>query len=912
MDIKKLKLSRKPSTLSPKGSIDDLQGGNLEGWAAQIGINEPLVVAAYTSEGELLGYGKADQLREDLLEHGVNEGYHGFSIAINEDNLSPGSEIVLKDYITHKTIQTNSYVTPTYDKQLSVSVDSVIKNRLNFTVTSSVAIGTAVLRFSHKGIAFCDHAIESDSTHLSDHIWLPAVLLNGHENQVDIHVVGAHDRAGWGIVNSDPILTPSEYLTHSNTSQSFISRQAGADWRYESLVLQLDNCGGDASAIDRITTAHRVLVESHEGRKYYPKLSLPFCKQPQFSIIIPGYNKFELTYHAIASIILSYNECSYEVIIADDCSTDETSEAENLIENIVISRNKDNLRFLRSCNKASRLAKGNFIVFLNNDTEVKSHWLDALYEQHAIDESIGLTGSKLLNLDGTLQEAGGIVWGNGEPWNAGRNENPFAPEWNYAREVDYLTGAAMCIKADVWKEVGGFSDEFAPCYYEDADLAFKVREAGYRTVYVPHSEVIHFEGQSHGTDLKKGLKAYQKVNEKTFRAKWFKQFRNRVKPSLTELQLEKDRNIEQRVLVLDYAIPQPNQDAGSYAAVEEMKLMRALGFKVTFVPDNLAHMGKFNRQLEALGIEVLTVPFYVSVRDVLERRLDEMDAVYITRYSVAEKYIDVIKAKGKPVIFNNADLHFLREIRAAITAEDEELLTSALQTKKAELAVCKKADAILCYNDKEHAVITSHIYESDKLFITPWVLGERQFKTPIDEREGITFLGGFNHMPNIEAVLFLVEEVMPKVLASNPDIKLYVYGSKMPESISKLETENIKMVGFAESLDDVFNNHKLFVAPLLSGAGIKGKVLEAMAYGTPSVVTDVAAEGTGLVNNVNAVITNNASDFAAAIVDLYSDNEKCQNFSEATRILSADKFSRSSGLAKFREIFESVGLYTTR
>ena len=167
-------------------------------------------------------------------------------------------------------------------------------------------------------------------------------------------------------------------------------------------------------------------------------------------------------------------------------------------------------------------------------------------------------------------------------------------------------------------------------------------------------------------------------------------------------------------------------------------------------------------------------------------------------------------------------------------------------------------------------------------------------------------------MPNIEAVLFLVEEVMPKVLASNPDITLYVYGSKMPESISKLETENIKMVGFAESLDDVFNNHKLFVAPLLSGAGIKGKVLEAMAYGTPSVVTDVAAEGTGLVSNVNAVITNNASDFAAAIVDLYSDNEKCQNFSEATRNLSADKFSRSSGLAKFKEIFESVGLYTTR
>ena len=188
-----------------------------------------------------------------------------------------------------------------------------------------------------------------------------------------------------------------------------------------------------------------MLVEGYQGRKVYPSFSLPKVESPEASIIIPAYNKFELTYHCIASVFLAYNKTSFEVILADDCSTDETAKAEEIIGNLVVSRNDENLRFLKSCNKASELAKGDYIVFLNNDTEVKSHWLDELVAQHKADELVGLTGSKLLNLDGTLQEAGGIVWATGEPWNAGRNSNPFDPAWNYVREVDYVTGAAMCV-----------------------------------------------------------------------------------------------------------------------------------------------------------------------------------------------------------------------------------------------------------------------------------------------------------------------------------------------------------------------------------------------------------------------------------------------------------------------------------
>nr|WP_242426221.1 glycosyltransferase [Vibrio sp. qd031] len=712
------------------------------------------------------------------------------------------------------------------------------------------------------------------------------------------------------------IQTPWQYVKESYNKPGFLSKSAQADSRYESLHYQLEAIAKDASQIEtkNLLTAHSVVVEGFEGRGKFPKFALPKHDKPEVSIIVPAYNKFELTYHCIASIALAFNKTSYEVILADDCSTDETSEAESIIDNLVVSRNPENLRFLRSCNRATEIAKGDYIVFLNNDTEVTSFWLDELITKMKQDTSIGMTGSKLLNLDGTMQEAGGIVWENGQPWNVGRNLNPLTPEYNYAREVDYLTGAAMCIRSDIWKEVGQFSEELVPCYYEDTDLAFKVRDAGYKTVYIPHSVVVHFEGQSHGTDVTKGLKRYQVVNESTFRQKWFKQYRNNGTASFENLRFEKDRNIDQRVLVIDYASPMPNKDAGSYAAIQEMKLIQSLGFKVTFVPANLAHFGKYTTELQRMGIEVLYAPFYYSVNHVLETRLDEFDAVYITRYSIAKDYIDYIQSNSKAkVVFNNADLHFLREMRAALQDEtDQEALNNALNTRTQELEVCRKADAVLCYNSTEHAVITSHILEAEKLHITPWVLEPKPKGPSFSERQGIAFLGGFNHTPNGEAVEYLVNDIMPLLAKHRPEITLYVYGSNMPKHIKAMETDNIKMVGFAESLDGVYHDHRVFVAPLLSGAGIKGKVLESMAYNLPTVLTEVAAEGTGLSHGISTLIAQKPQAWIDAIIKLYDDEILWSKFAENSQVLVDSKYSTEHGKKVMKDIFSSIFIYSTK
>ena len=896
------------------GGIDALNGGMLSGWAADLNSKASISIAVYCND-KLVGSGVAETLRPDLKQANVNDGLHGFKLEVDTTALEDNAILEIRELKSDTPVETNEFNIGILQPSFWAEAQNVIGNQFLFSVASNAPLQEKTLEISCDGDVICEHSINSQNKSIQDHVWLPAKVLDNQNHLLEISIKGVAQKVGGAYFTLKPVLTPWMYLKESHKKPGFMSLPQQADSRYEALHYQLENVVKGNAEIDMksIMTAHEVMVEGYEGRKKFPSFSLPKFEKPEVSIIVPAYNKFELTYHCIASVLLAYNKTSYEVILADDCSTDETIEAETIIENLVVSRNPENLRFLRSCNRATEIAKGDYIIFLNNDTEVSSFWIDELIEKHKSDGQVGLTGSKLLNLDGSMQEAGGIVWGNGQPWNVGRDANPLQPEFNYAREVDYVSGAAMCIPKTIWEEVGRFSEELVPCYYEDTDLAFKVRDAGYKTVYVPTSEVVHFEGQSHGRDVTKGLKRYQVVNEKNFRNKWFKAFKHNGKASLENLKIEKDRNIDQRILVIDYASPQPNKDAGSYAAIQEIKLMLALGFKVTFVPENLAHFGKYTTALQKMGVEVLYAPFYTSMDDVLARRLDEMDAVYITRYYVAEAYLQKIKEKGKKVIFNNADLHFLREMRAALkNGKDEEKLTDALETRVRELRVCNSVDAILTYNATEHAVITSHILDAEKLHITPWVLEEKQPGPAFKKREGIVFLGGFNHTPNVECVEFLAKDIMPLLAKKRPDITLYVYGSNMPDDMKEFECDNIKMVGFAEHLDDVFHNHRVFVAPLLSGAGIKGKVLESMAYGLPTVLTDVAAEGTGLTHGISTLIAEKAEEWVDGIIKLYDDEKLWQKFAENQNTLVKSNFSFEGGKAVFKEIFASVGLFTTR
>ena len=902
-----------------EGHIDRYEGGVITGWAWDPELpDKPITVEVFSSH-ELLGSAVADQFRPDLKQQGMGNGKHGFQAKVKAPQEGGKVELKISDAESGTPIAAKAFeveVQPQQNQgivfeelawghlQGSIRIGGYDEEHLGFNLIgeNGDVLGQA-------------SAVKVGPGHYRFNIPVPRELCDGGLHALTLSLLGNVNAEATYVDVFPSILTPWEHLASSARELNYSSLSRTAGYRYESLRRQLENLEASKSTpqvtaqIANLMLAHQVVLEGYEGRKKFPKLSLPKVAKPDVSIVIPVHNKMELTYHCLASLILAWNKASFEVIVVDDCSTDRTTELPEIVENVNVIVNEHNLGFLRNCNKAAKQARGEYVVMLNNDTEVTSGWLDEMITTFQRFDGVGMAGSKLIYPDGKLQEAGGIVWGNGQPWNLGNRGNPQAPEWNYARQADYLSGASLMVPRKIWEEVGGFSDEFAPAYYEDTDLAFKIRDYGYKTVYAPYSVVVHFEGMSNGRDESQGVKKNQVINAPKFRAKWIDSYMNNGQPSFDNVPFHKDRGVAYRVLMIDYAVPRPDHDAGSYAAVQEMRMLQANGFKVSFVAENMAHMGKYTDALQKMGVECFYAPFQTSVQQVLASRGNEYDLVYITRFDVAERHLPAVKQHTRAkVLFNNADLHFLRELRAALAVNQADL-SGPLATRDRELGLMRQVDGILSYNPTEHAVIASHNLQTDNLYITPWVLDGRGHETPFKERSGLAFLGGYRHYPNIDAVTFFVEQVMPLLRKRLPGVAFHIYGSHMPDSFKQYEAEDVILEGFVESLDDVFESARLMVAPLLSGAGIKGKVLEGMSAGVPQVLSPVAAEATGLTHGVSAMIVEEPEAWVEAIVELYENEERWQLVSDNALALARSNYSFEHGIKGMAKALEGVGVY---
>jgi len=657
-----------------------------------------------------------------------------------------------------------------------------------------------------------------------------------------------------------------------------------------------------------LSQALETLDGNYETVKLLP-LSFPEHDSPEVSIVIPAHNKVEVSYYALCALLAAHNTTSFEVILVDDGSTDETAEIDELVSGITVIHNEEPLRFIKACNRGVNEARGTYVVLLNNDTEVTVGWLDALVDAFQRFKGVGAVGSKLLFPDGTLQDAGGIIWGSGNPWNYGSKQNPWDPRYSYSRQVDYLSGAALMTTKAIWDEVGGLSSYLEPMYFEDTDFSFKVRDAGYKTYFVPSSVVYHFEGTTSGTDTSSGFKRFQEVNRPKFKRRWAKAFANHGEEGI-QPDLEKDRGIIGRILFIDYATPREDRDAGSYAAIREIELVQALGYKVTFLPQNLGFFGNYTEQLQRMGVEVITAPFYPSLASFLEERAREFDAAYITRYYVAADTVHLIREHSPKtrIILNNADLHFLRELRAAMSENDEARLEVMRDVRNQELAMMRNVDLVLSYNDVEHAVISSHTDGQVKVMTCPWVVEIPDTVAPLEAREGLSFLGSFKHHPNNEGVQWFCREVMARL--EDQQLTFFIYGSGMDEEIKELASDWIDPVGYIEDVADAYQRHRVFVAPLLSGAGIKGKVLNALAYGIPTVLTPTAAEGIGLRHGHDCLIAKKPEEWVEAIRRLSQDDKLWHSISFAARNYAASQFSFEAGREKMKTAFEAVDLFS--
>lgn len=643
------------------------------------------------------------------------------------------------------------------------------------------------------------------------------------------------------------------------------------------------------------------------------KLQFPRVENPQVSIVIPVYNQIHYTYACLVSILEHTQDVTYEVIIADDVSTDATAELSSFAENLVICRNETNQGFLRNCNQAARAARGRYVMFLNNDTQVTAGWLSSLVRLIESDPAIGMVGSKLVYPDGRLQEAGGIIWSDGSGWNYGRLDDPDKPEYNYVKDVDYISGAAILLSNELWKRIGGFDERFAPAYCEDSDLAFEVRKAGLRVVYQPLSKVIHFEGISNGTDVEgTGLKRYQVENSQKLKVKWADEFKKQCENNGNPDPFRaRERSMgREMILVVDHYVPTFDKDAGSKTTFQYLKMFLKKGYVVKFLGDNFLHDEPYSTILQQMGIEILYGQDYqVKIWDWLKDHSKDISYAYLNRPHIASKYIDYIKENTDiKVIYYGHDLHFLREGREYALTGDVEKRSAAEYWKSIELSLMYKADVSYYPSYIERDAIKEIDEKIPVKDITAYVYEEFKDSIPDDfaKREGLLFVGGFAHPPNADAVLWFAKEIYPAI-REKLNIPFYVVGSKVTDEVKALEQpgNGIVIKGFVseEELAKLYESCRIVVVPLRYGAGVKGKVVEALYYGAPIVTTPTGAEGIPDVETV-LDIEEQPEDFARAVVSLYQDTERCRRMCRNTQEYVKRYFSVDAAWSVIEEDFK--------
>lgn len=635
--------------------------------------------------------------------------------------------------------------------------------------------------------------------------------------------------------------------------------------------------GGGGTALG---SAERALVEIW-NRRMEARAATP--EKPLVTVVIPVFNHRDVTVRCLRSMAESWFESlDVQFVVVDDGSFDGTADVIVSLAGVDYVRGGQNEGFIRACNRGAALARGKYVCFLNNDTTVRGGWLEHLTNTAESDPTIGVVGSKLLYPDGRLQEAGNIVWRDATGWNVGHLANPEEPCYNFLRDVDYVSGAALLVRRRLFERLGGFSEHYLPAYYEDADLCFAARSLGYRVVYQPRSVVVHYESVTSG-DERTGTKRFQETNRPKFRKKWTNELDLRPENDPANVTNAWRRGTPGRtILIVDSYVPLYDHEAGSQRMLHIVKMLRRAAYRVIFLPDNYAPLQPYTSELQQMGVDVLHhIDGGKTLYESLDAVLPLVDTAWISRPDLYQKYGPIVRRHPSiRVVYDTVDLSHVRKRREAeILGEGDAAWRELLRV---ELESSRSADATVVVTADERTILEDLGIRNVSVIPTIHevaTVGERRY----EESSGLLFIGNYNHPPNVDGVRWLCDTVMPIVWKSLPDLSVVLVGSNPSQAVFALKSERVRVTGYVRDASTYFRSSRIFVAPLRFGAGMKGKIGQALAYALPVVTTPVGAEGLGLHDGENAlVVAADPEAFAAAIVSLYGDADRWKRISDAS------------------------------
>jgi GT2 family glycosyltransferase/SAM-dependent methyltransferase/glycosyltransferase involved in cell wall biosynthesis len=642
----------------------------------------------------------------------------------------------------------------------------------------------------------------------------------------------------------------------------------------------------------------------------WPVILLPEFPEPHVSLVIPLYSGAQLTLDALRSILDRTTGVSYEVILVDDGADADTKALLKQVDGARIIVNKKNIGYLRSVNRGAAAARGKWIV-LCNDIQVLEGWLASMVDCAESAPDIAIVTPKYLSRDWSLSEAGGVIWRDGSGGNYGRGDRPSDFRYEYRREVDYGSAAALMVQAEFWRECGGFDERYAPMYYEDTDLCFRARERGLRVMYEPRANVIHLEGGTAGTDISSGHKRWQEVNRVKFVERWSERLVEQLPPSAANARAAADRHEGPHLLIVDHRVPMWDRDSGSLRLRGMIDALLELGWRITFLPDDHHMVLPYTQELQAMGVEVMYGEF--DPVSELTELAPGLDAILTCRPHATTHYLDLLRglAPGVPVIYDTVDLHWLRESRRAALEGGNDRPPRVVALREIELALIRATDATLVVTEAEKLQVEADVPDS-QVHVIANVNQVQAEVPPAHTRHGIVFVGGFEHTPNVDAVLLLINAVMPTVWRELGDVPVTIVGDTAPDAVKALASSQVDIAGWVHDLGPVLDRARAMVAPLTYGAGLKGKVTQALAAGLPVVTTPVGAEGLDARDGEQMLIGEDIPGLAERVVRLLKDDALWSRLSAEGQTLARDRCSPRLVKERLSALMESLGVSQTR
>lgn len=626
-------------------------------------------------------------------------------------------------------------------------------------------------------------------------------------------------------------------------------------------------------------------------------LYVPNYQTPTFSVVLLEASDFEETYRTLHSIICNNEGTEFEILIANNL-VEVAAKLLETVNGICISASVN-------LNDLLTEARGRYVLLLNDQITVPTGFLNHaanLMEQ----TNTAVMQSKVCFSNGKIYEAGGVMLQSGQRLSYGFGMHKDLGCVRYYKEIDCPAVWGTIIDMNAYREIDCLDNNLSPIY-QLADLSFALRRKGMRTMFIPEAE-LYFR-----CDCTESCKPFAPASDAyPFTMKWNDTLAAENIADTDNLFYGRDRSLgKMTVFAVDDRIPCYDLSAGDRNTYQYYETMADMGYNLKIVGNDFARQEPYATKLERLGIEIVAADGRgeVEYREFLRDYGKFVDAAYLNRPNNLAKYTPEVK-KYNPkarIVYCCHDLHFLRELREHEVNGNQKEAERVRNYAREEISRMDIADVIFDVSAYEKSILDPQlkhaIVEVNPIFIYREF---PEFKENFDQRQDLLFVGSFKHPGNLDGVDWLCKEIMPKVIKAMPDVKLHLVGAHPTPKIKALANEHIIVHGFLsdEELAEMYSRCRLSVVPLRFGAGVKGKVLEAMYHGLPIVSTSIGTEG---IVDIEQCIenTDGTEAFAAKIIELYPQVDQLTKMGRTNWQYVQDHLGIEPAKALFRRSFNA-------